>query len=798
MSFRLGSHNVFEYLIRHHLCQVEEISSSQIELKIGKNFNLLVTLPDDRQLLVKQEVYNSEGSSNGDLLHEWQLYHLIENLGLEDIRLLISEALHCDRHNSIVVFNYLKNYCDLDCFYTEQAVFPTEIAAALGITLADIHRHTIDRQEFITVLAEDDAWIPDFKQGLEHITPEIFGTVATDGLKFYELYQRYESLGQAIDRLNETYEPCCLTHSDIRFNNILLHLNWQTLLATEPATETSPIGINPASAIRLIDWEKWTWGDPAFDLGALLASYLKIWLKSLLVNPDIEIELVLRLAAIPLEQLQPSMIALIRAYLQRFPEILEYFPDFVTRTLQFTGFALIESLQARVHYYEPFGNTGICMLQVAKVLLCEPEKSVPIIFGMSVAALTDRKLSGSATLQNQFPKSSLSNSKITVERIIHHESDVISSAVKQNVSIDVEKNHAASSSEGILSDSILDNMSQNDMLQDIVRRILIQDSCQILHPRYKPLQLSDSVVRRFHKLPSDLQRDFLKTQLRNYLYDIYCSGEQEPALNYDRGVIAQENNSVRGVDVEFYKSLQRANAGTGYFDSGWLVLKSDRHQNLIVKKYELTLHVAPDRHLHSNNRTAVPGEFVALCLPAYQIENGFYIAISNQGIVDIHQDSIELCFNLNPEGAVAALQELTKSLNALAIPFTFKVLLEPSEYQRHDSGVLQIGRHEYAMIRPVLQQFYHQHRSHFSSRIPLMTKCLAPGVGLAEEPESKDFGLDRCETIAEGLLSTWEQGSQTAAARLHAIQQLFSQQQIDWYRPYLNPHSQDIYTPLDR
>jgi len=62
----------------------------------------------------------------------------------------------------------------------------------------------------------------------------------------------------------------------------------------------------------LIDWEACSWGDPAFDLGTLLASYLRIWLSSLIVDPTLELAESLSLAMIPLEEIQPSILALIR------------------------------------------------------------------------------------------------------------------------------------------------------------------------------------------------------------------------------------------------------------------------------------------------------------------------------------------------------------------------------------------------------------------------------------------------------------------------------------------------------
>nr|WP_317107356.1 hypothetical protein [Chroococcidiopsis sp. SAG 2025] len=61
--------------------------------------------------------------------------------------------------------------------------------------------------------------------GLEQIEPGVFGEVSSDGLKFFKLYQRYDSLGKAIASLGEAFEPCCLTHNALKLNNILLPKN---------------------------------------------------------------------------------------------------------------------------------------------------------------------------------------------------------------------------------------------------------------------------------------------------------------------------------------------------------------------------------------------------------------------------------------------------------------------------------------------------------------------------------------------------------------------------------------------
>jgi hypothetical protein len=390
MAFILSSQNVFDYLISQGLCNQQDESLSKIELKPAKNFNLLVSLPDGSQLLVKQERLNREGKTRGEFLDEWRVHNFFQTFPqISHLRSCLSEAIHFDAENSIIIFNYLNKYRDIGEFYNVENLFPSDIARSIGENLASIHRLTLNRQDYQKFFQNSDVTAKQINsrinERLNKITPEVFGQVTADGLKFFALYQRYDNLGQAIANLSQASNPCCLTHNDLKLNNILLSLSWENEI-----NQKSFLGENP---IRLIDWERGNWGDPASDLGAIIASYLHIWLYSMVASKTIPIEESLRLAAVPLHLLQPSMAELMTAYLANFPEILEIRPNFLELVVQFSGFSLITSIQAKLQHERTFGNSGICILQVAKSLLCRPQASMSTIFGMEAANLLPTRLS---------------------------------------------------------------------------------------------------------------------------------------------------------------------------------------------------------------------------------------------------------------------------------------------------------------------------------------------------------------------------------------------------------------------
>jgi hypothetical protein len=61
--------------------------------------------------------------------------------------------------------------------------------------------------------------------------------------------------------------------------------------------------------------------------------------------------------------------------------------------VQFSGLAIIQQIRAMIQHQKSFGNMGICMLQVAKSLLCRPEQLIPTVFGVAESELTRLKLS---------------------------------------------------------------------------------------------------------------------------------------------------------------------------------------------------------------------------------------------------------------------------------------------------------------------------------------------------------------------------------------------------------------------
>jgi hypothetical protein len=347
------------------------------------------------------------------------------------------------------------------------------------------------------------------------------------------------------------------------------------------------------------------------------------------------------------------------------------------------------------------------------------------------------------------------------------------------------------------------------VLEDIAQNIEISDDFSIHHPRYQPLEIPQEAVERFQQMPEQIKQKFVSLQLRSFLYGIYYNGSMQSslALNADKQTVQLdvENNSIMGIDTNFFQRLHDANTGQGYFDRGWQILKEIERDIVIVKKGELRLYAQREKYLDETDQQAQTGDTVAVKMPKNRMQSGFYMAVGDKGFSRQQPEDtlVRIYFNLSPDGSVAVMESLTRGLNEVGIPFSFKVLYNPQDYNRYDSGVLYFDRQDYATVMDIISGFYDRYRAHFKTEIPLFTKQLAVGLGLAEEPDRKfaereSFGMNRCQIIANGLLAVFDRGSNSVADRLTAILEQFVTVGISLEQPYLNSDSTDMYDSIDQ
>ena len=334
----------------------------------------------------------------------------------------------------------------------------------------------------------------------------------------------------------------------------------------------------------------------------------------------------------------------------------------------------------------------------------------------------------------------------------------------------------------------------SQILVEIVEEIEIDRDFNIHHPDYPPLNRNPDLVNRLERIPPQLRSKYLIVQIQSYLHDIYFSHEllsiQETELAAQQPTPIK-NNTLDGIDLDFYQQLQHSNTSNGYFDPDWQVVAQTEEDEFIVVKDGLHLHLNPHQHLPRSSQIEI-GSVLPIYLPPNLVGRDTYIAVGNFGLPH-RSPSVEIYFNFNPQAAVAIVKKLTSELNQLSIPFQFAILHHPDLFHRYDAGTLCLPQAAYSRLQPVLAALYQTYQAEFSSQIPLFTKQLAPGLGIAEVPTSDlNFGSQRCQLLATGLFTAMA-ADRTSVAKLHTINQEFTNAGIDCHAPHLNPTDRDCY-----
>ena len=374
----LNHQNLFDQLISISILQQADLDFIKVDPRSSKNFNWVIELPRNNcKLIIKQQPHYTTLNHDDRILKEWHVCNFLENeKDLEYASSITSETLYFDNENSILVSKYSDDYISLRSYYENDQSFPNTIAELVGITLAKLHSETRKTQNCHTFMAK-------FEQGKLHcqlpypdhlsdylinrVEPEHLRKIPANAWRFLGVFQHSEEVRKVVEELVLNHRRYCLTHNNTQFHKILISKQWEKSLAKSHDYDRS--------LIKLVDWEACSWGDPACDLGKAMAGYFLFWLNSMIVHPNIELKKSIQLAAISLENVRPSIASMTKAYIKTYPNILEDYPKFIERVIQFAGLALIYEILALIQsHQETYLNRQDVYFSIAQQLLCRPER----------------------------------------------------------------------------------------------------------------------------------------------------------------------------------------------------------------------------------------------------------------------------------------------------------------------------------------------------------------------------------------------------------------------------------------
>ena len=281
-------------------------------------------------------------------------------------------------------------------------------------------------------------------------------------------------------------------------------------------------------------------------------------------------------------------------------------------------------------------------------------------------------------------------------------------------------------------------------------------------------------------------RRHLVASLREVLYSsFYTTGVPVP-------VRGNRAHSV-AADPWLTTALSDANVGDASWESAWIV-DDYNGSEVVVSTPRLRVRVSAFDCRVDDGGQIRSGVAVSVPLPKElpALSPGFFMVLGAAGsdVLASHH-TVRVYWHITASGAPALVRALSSRLNAATVPFRLKVANHPLRFDRCDAAVLYLPIEAFQGVRAMLARVAATMTSLLRPRTPAFTLALAPGVGLAESPATREsFGEHRCGLLADGIVGADERGAAPGAARVEAVIESLAASGVMIDAPYLE-HSLD-------
>jgi hypothetical protein len=253
---------------------------------------------------------------------------------------------------------------------------------------------------------------------------------------------------------------------------------------------------------------------------------------------------------------------------------------------------------------------------------------------------------------------------------------------------------------------------------------------------------------------------------------------------------ASADGSSTGTAHDHFKSqLSACNSGTGSWEDGWQIVRSDiRNDQILVRKGQVVFCVRLDEVKCQGKMDASMACRVRIPKETQNLNVNFFMIFGNLSSVGCKnpvEDVVRFYWNLTADGALDYVRLCTDALNRERLHFKTKVISDSRAYDRSDAGVLYINRSDLRETLPIIKGIHGRLRGKIKPATPLFAKRLADGLGFAEDPrDDNSFGFSRAKIIAGALIRCLVEGRRSSDEIVLSVQQSFEEEGIDPLTPY--------------
>jgi hypothetical protein len=246
-------------------------------------------------------------------------------------------------------------------------------------------------------------------------------------------------------------------------------------------------------------------------------------------------------------------------------------------------------------------------------------------------------------------------------------------------------------------------------------------------------------------------------------------------------------------------ALAVANDTSARIEDGWRVVQVGDDGSVVAERHGCHRRYPAGRYLTADG-VAPPraGGALTISFPAGSsvLQPGFHHCFSAAPRnPDDPSPLVRFYFNARLSHASALVGAVTAALNRYAIPFELKMTTRSEDFSRRDNMVLYVSQDLFRVTGLALASAMPAIVDGLDDDVPLFTKWLAPGIGLAEDPRERgeSFGSARCRLVAAALLAARDEGGFPYDRFAGAFERAAAAEGLLLDALWLNPGSTDDY-----
>jgi hypothetical protein len=352
----LTSANLAHYLIERGLVGADEIVAGAFSVVDAsrRNRNFKVFRQGRTGLFVKQ-MRDLQTDAAHTLRREAICYEAAA--GVPELARIMPRLLRYDDARHTLVTELAPEAESLLAYHQRFRTFPVEIGVSLGEALGTYHGVAgalLTDPRLTASFARQIPVILTLRRG-GHAALGHFGLIGPQASALIRQHPDFESM---LDALAAGWRTDSLIHGDMKWDNVLVY----------PTDE----GLD----FRVVDWEMADFGDAAWDVGAVIQSFLTAWILSMPIASGLPPAAYVGMAREPLEAMHPVFSAFWRTYAAKRGWDAALAARERERCLSFGAARLAwAAIEQRV-FVSNVDSTATAMLQVSFNILKDPARAV--------------------------------------------------------------------------------------------------------------------------------------------------------------------------------------------------------------------------------------------------------------------------------------------------------------------------------------------------------------------------------------------------------------------------------------